>query len=153
MNPHHGEKKESADGEIVNAVAVGALVGALILGIAGRLATALVAVATGYPANLSLAGIFQVAISGAIFGAVGGLFLLLSGRILPDRPALAGLSVGIVLFLLSLALTYFSRGMTLEMDGPLPLTLAVSALVFVAFAFIAQKISKVGADPREAESD
>ena len=62
--------------EMPSALVAGAVTGALILGIAGRGATAVVSLLSGSPLNLSLRGVSEVVIVGTLVGAIGGVLLL-----------------------------------------------------------------------------
>jgi len=78
-------------------VATGAAVGAVIVGLGGRCATAALAVVLGAPANLSASGLVESGIVGAVWGAVGALVLLGIDRTGPSHTP-RGVSTGVVTF-------------------------------------------------------
>lgn len=115
-------------------LSAGVAAGALILGLAGRAATAGVAGITGHATNLSLRGGLEAVGVGAIVGAAGGLVLLalaaLGARPGPRR----GIAVGGVLFAASFALGWFREQVVTGGAGAvLVLTLVVVAAVYVVF--------------------
>ena len=80
----------------------GAGLGALVLGVGGRVAMRVIAEATTGTSGFSLGGTVTVVFLGAVSGAVGGLLLLLARRLLrrwPPAPTVA-------FWLLLLALTF-----------------------------------------------
>jgi len=121
-------------------VLVGAALGAVVLGLGGRVATAALARATGRATNLSFGGLAEVLLVGTAAGALGGL-LLLAARRLPVRgSAVRGLLVGIVLFLLSLLVAYVGHGAHLGENVKQALTLAVAAAVFVVYGIALDRL-------------
>ena len=66
-------------------IVLGALVGAAFLGVGGRAAMRVFAIASGVPAGFSIGGSVTVVFLGAVSGAAGGLFLVLSRRLFPTR--------------------------------------------------------------------
>jgi hypothetical protein len=113
-------------------VATGAAVGAVILGLGGRLATAAVALVLGVPANLSAAGLVESVIVGSIWGAVGTMVLVGEDRTRASR-APRGVVTGIVTFLGSMLFaTALGHGPDLGRAEGRVTTLTVAA-VFVLF--------------------
>ena len=116
------------------AILLGAAVGALVLGLGGRAATAGLALITSREVNLSLHGLLEVLLLGAVIGGVGGLLLLLVRRLPRLGRAGRGMLLGAGLFLASGLVSWFSCGMKLGM-GVQPYTLAAVALVFLIYGF------------------
>ena len=63
------------------ALLAGSVSGAIVLGIIGRAAMAVEAVATDSPTNLSLRGALEFVVLGGLAGSVGGLLLLLARKL------------------------------------------------------------------------
>jgi hypothetical protein len=61
-------------------VVTGAVLGAVVPGLGGRLATAVLAAALGVPANLSAVGLAEATLVGSIWGVVGATVLLAIDR-------------------------------------------------------------------------
>jgi membrane associated rhomboid family serine protease len=59
---------------------VASALGALVLGIGGRVLMRIIALANGSPGGFSVAGSLEVVAAGALFGALGGLILLVIDR-------------------------------------------------------------------------
>lgn len=66
-------------------ILLGALVGTIVLGVGGRGAMRVFAIATHVPAGFSLGGSMTVVFLGAVSGAAGGAFLVLSRQLFPAR--------------------------------------------------------------------
>lgn len=66
-------------------ILLGSVVGTVILGVGGRVAMRVFAIATNVPGGFSLGGSTTVIFLGAVSGAAGGLLLVLSRRLLPTR--------------------------------------------------------------------
>jgi len=80
------------------ALALGTASGALLLGLGGRLAMRLFALATGRPGAFSLRGTLNVVFAGAVAGLIGGALLWAVERWLPRRPLPRGLAFGLLCF-------------------------------------------------------
>lgn len=117
----------------VRPLAAGAALGAAILGLLGRLATAALAVGLGHPANLGPRGLGESVVVGAVLGAVGGALVPLvrsRGGAPGMRP---GMVVGVLLFVVTTvtAVALGSVPGVLETTS-LP-TLVVVLVVFVIY--------------------
>ncbi len=111
------------------ACAAGAATGAVVLGVGGYLAMAGVALVSSGQANLSATGALESAGLGALLGLAGGLLL----HALAARPrGQRGVLVGLVLFVAAVAIGWLSGRIDFARPVIL-LTLAVAALVYVAF--------------------
>ena len=80
------------------ALALGTASGALLLGLGGRLAMRLFAVATGRPGAFSLRGTLTVVFAGAVAGLIGGVLFWAVERWLPRHTLLRGLVFGLLCF-------------------------------------------------------
>jgi peptidoglycan/LPS O-acetylase OafA/YrhL len=121
------------------ALLAGAVAGALILGLAGRLAMAAVALATGHPTNLSLRGLVMVTLVGAVVGALGGVLVLVLRRTYRGSGPARGLAAGAVMFLGSMLVAV----VTGKLPGVSPiqiLTLAVVAATFLVYGVSADAL-------------
>ncbi len=114
------------------ALATGAALGAVLLGLAGRLATAGLAVALGSPANLSAGGVLETMIVGSIWGAFGALVLSVEDRV-PASRVPRGILAGAVTFAGSMLFGWaLGHGPDLgRAEGRV--TTAVAAAAFVLF--------------------
>jgi len=113
----------------------GAATGVLVLGLVGRLATALVAVAAGRPSNLSARGLLEVAVIGALFGVVGGLLAWALRRALPGAGKARGVVVGGGLFAIALVWSWLGGHLEPSGDG-VWWTLAVVGAVFLVYGLV-----------------
>jgi len=83
-------------------VAVGAGVGALVLGIGGRSAMRGIAILSGAPPSFSFGGSLRVVLLGALAGLVGGLILLGLRALLPKRWLIQTLLFYVIILLITL---------------------------------------------------
>jgi len=63
---------------IISSILSGAIAGAIILGLMGRFALSIVSLSMGKSTNLSLSGMSEALIAGAIIGVVGQFLALIS---------------------------------------------------------------------------
>ncbi|MBD3224814.1 MAG: hypothetical protein GF313_08800 [Caldithrix sp.] len=110
-----------------------ALAGLLILGLGGRIATALIAVWSDSLANISIRGFLQVMIVGAIVGAVGGWLLHALRNTLQRRTIAGGIFMGLVLFLATTLLALLSGRLMVSASFIAVLTLFFAAGVFIIY--------------------
>jgi len=119
--------------EMPSALVAGAVTGALILGIAGRGATAVVSLLSGSPLNLSLRGVSEVVIVGTLVGAIGGVLLLVLKSVFRGAGPARGAMVGVVLFACS-ALVSWVKGKVAFSVAPTQLfTLIVAVTIFIVY--------------------
>jgi hypothetical protein len=85
-----------------NGVLVGAVVGAVVLGVGGRMVMRAIAQVTEQGVYFTLRGSMTVVGAGAAFGAVGGTLLVLSQWLFPDRRLLRWLSFWTACLLITL---------------------------------------------------
>ena len=109
------------------ALAVGAASGAVFLGAGGRFAMYLFATATARVSVFTVRGALNVVLAGAIAGAVGGLLLALTDRILPKQFLWRGLVFGVLSYLVAIP----------GFRPPLPLVFALFAPCFLAYGMVA----------------
>jgi len=83
------------------AVGLGAGIGALLLGVGGRLVMHLFALATAGTGSFTLQGSLSVVFTGAIAGAIGGALLALIDRFLPRRPAMRAAVFVIICYIIA----------------------------------------------------
>lgn len=121
---------------ILIALAAGAAVGALILGLVGRAATAGLALARGAPTNLSLAGVAQVIVYGAVLGALGSLAALPTRAHFPESHCARSALVAAVLFVGSLLFPLVRGRIRLGAGEAQLLTLVVAAAIFFVYALM-----------------
>ncbi len=122
-----------------SALFAGAIAGALILGLAGRLVLAGVALASGNPTNLSFRGLVMVTLVGAVVGAIGGILVLVLRRSYRGSGPGRGLAAGAIMFLGSILVAL----VTGKLPGISPiqaLTLAVVAAIFLVYGVSADAL-------------
>ena len=105
------------------ALLLGAVAGALFLGVGGRLAMHAFALATARSAGFTLGGSLSVVWAGAIAGVIGGLLLVLVERFMPQRLWLRGVLFAAICYLIA----------TPGFRPPRPLVFALFAPVFLAY--------------------
>lgn len=125
---------------ILLAVVAGAVSGIMILGLVGRLATALIALAVGVEMNLSGRGIFEVMTLGMVVGVVGGVVLFAMRRVARSPRVAHGVTLGIVLFVGSLVFESLGGGVTATTWSTYPLTIVVVGVVFIAYGVEMEKL-------------
>lgn len=117
----------------IRTLSAGAVAGAVILGLAGRAATAAVAAVAGLATNLSLRGMLEAVAVGTVVG-IAGAGILLALRAVGSRPGPgAGVALGLVLFAASFVLGWFRARIAFGTDGVLTATLIVVAAVYVVY--------------------
>src|SRR3989454_6179909 len=117
---------------------LGAAIGALCLGLGGRLAMRGFALATARASAFTLRGTLNVMFAGAIAGSLGGVLFLVVGRFLPARIWLRGLVFAGVCYVLA----------TPGFRPPRPLVFALFGPPFVAY-----RLALAGADEYLARSE
>lgn len=105
-------------------VLVSTLSGAIVLGIFSRLIMAAIALSIGKPTNLSVLGLVEVALVGALMGASGGVILLAIKKYMPPG-YYRGLTLGIVLYGGSLVFGIMGRRFTVG-ENPYAIIILVS---------------------------
>lgn len=123
--------------ELALALLAGAVTGTLVLGIAGRAATAGVALITGNALNLSLMGGLEVVIVGALVGAVGGVLLLVLRSVHGDSELARGITVGAILFVCSFLVAWVSGKIALGLSSIQLFMLGVVAIMFMVYGVCA----------------
>src|SRR5205809_8068515 len=97
---------------------LGAAIGAVCLGLGGRLAMRGFALATARASAFTLRGTLNVMFAGAIAGSIGGVLFLVVGRFLPARIWLRGLGVAGVCFVLGAPGLRPARPSAVSLFGP-----------------------------------
>jgi hypothetical protein len=113
----------------------GTATGVVVLGLGGRLATALVAIAAGRPSNLSARGLLEVVVVGALFGVVGGHLAWALRRALPGAGKVRGVLAGGGLFAIALLWSWLNGHLAPSGDG-VWWTLAVVGAVFLIYGLV-----------------
>jgi len=119
---------------MARALLAGAIAGGLILGIGGRIATLLVAIGAGRPANLSPAGVAETVIVGVVVGLAGGFLISV---FVAGTTVWRGVKVGLVLLVVTTLVAWW--GGRLILVGP-PIqfvTFGVVAAVYVIYGICA----------------
>ena len=122
---------------MANALWIGAAAGLLILGLSGRLITALLAWAWAMPTTaLTLRGALEPLIAGMIAGALFALPLPWLHRRLPQRPVSRRLTLGLLPFAASIAWLLI-KGKPGVWQWHSALTLAAVLLLFLLYGVVA----------------
>lgn len=119
--------------EAVLALAAGAITGALVLGVGGRLLMAALVLAAGGRPGFSFGGSIEVVMVGTAYGAVGGLLLLPLRQAVGGNRRLAGPLLGLVLFGLGWLTSRVGRAAAAGPGGRLAIVIGLAALAFVAY--------------------
>ena len=113
------------------ALTLGALVGAIFLGVGGRIAMRIFALMEGREPGFSVGGTLPVILMGAVFGVIGGFLLWLGRRLFKRSPIARG-----AMFWIPLT-TLFLKGLSPLTENSLmafaPFYLAYGAVVYRVF--------------------
>ncbi|MBU1699140.1 MAG: hypothetical protein KJ970_07775 [Candidatus Eisenbacteria bacterium] len=112
---------------------LGAAMGALIIGLLGRVVMVVVALAAAHNPNLSLNGILLVLLLGTFLGAIGGLVLLLTRSIFHLTGMAGGAVIGVLLFVLTCLITLLRGGLDTSRGPLLLVTLGSALLIFILY--------------------
>jgi len=126
--------------EVPLALFIGAVTGALVLGIIGRAATAGVGLITGNALNLSLKGGLEAVIVGTLVGAVGGFLLLLLRSVQGGSELARGITVGAILFVCSYLVAWISGKITFSLSSIKLFTIGVVAIMFIVYGVFADAL-------------
>ena len=126
--------------EIPSALIAGAVTGALVLGIAGRGATAGIALVTGNALNLSLRGVLEVLIVGTLVGAIGGVLLLVLKSVCGAARLARGAIVGVVLFSCSALVSWVNGKIAFSVAPTQLFTLIVMVIMFIVYGVCADAL-------------
>lgn len=122
------------------ALLTGAVTGAFVLGIAGRMATAVIALITGHAPNLSLSGGLEAVVVGTLVGAVGGIPLLAVRSVHSRSKLVRGTTVGGMLFICSgLGASIFGK-ITLGVSSVQLVMLGIVAIMFIVYGICADTL-------------
>lgn len=131
------------------AVAAGALSGALLLGIGGRLAMTALPLITGGRPSFSWGGSFEVVLLGAIYGLAGGGVLAYLRRRSPGGVLRRGLLLGAVMLAAAWATSSVGRSTASGAPVSVPLVVALSVIPFLGYGVLAEYLrQRWSAPPR-----
>jgi hypothetical protein len=119
---------------VLLALAAGALAGALVLGVGGRLLMAALVLLVGGQPSFTAGGSLTVVAVGTGYGAVGGLLVLLLLRRRPGGRLLAGVLLGLLLLGVAWLTSPVGRRAA---AGRLALILALAVPTFVVWGLLA----------------
>ena len=122
------------------ALVAGAVTGALVLGIAGRGATAGIALVTGNAVNLSLKGVLELVIVGTVVGAIGGVLLLVLRSVRGGARLARGAIVGVVLFACSILVSWVNGKIAFSVTPTQLFTLIVVVIMFMVYGVCADAL-------------
>ncbi len=126
--------------EVLLALLAGAISGALVLGIAGRVTMAGVALINGNSLNLSLKGVLEVVIVGTLVGTVGGGILFAFRSVYRSYGFASGIIVGVILFVSSTFLVVVSGSINFDMSFIQFLTLSFVFTMFMIYGVCASAL-------------
>ena len=129
--------------------------GALILGIVGRMSMAGVALFTGNTLHISMRGVLEVVIVGALVGAAGGILLLVLRRVYGVAGLVRGIIVGIVMFACSVLVYLLNGKSDYGLSHTQLLTVIVAAIIFMVYGICVDALLKPleGVDQRGSRMD
>jgi hypothetical protein len=118
---------------IAIALLAGAGVGLVILGIGGRIAMRIIALAAGQAPGFSVGGTFDVVLLGGLWGAPGGPIVLLLERLVTRRRTLHGVVLGVIGF--AAALLTVGRQLEGSVTQPpvWPIAVGLCGVLFLAY--------------------
>jgi hypothetical protein len=116
------------------ALAAGAVAGALVLGVGGRLLMAIVVLLAGGQPRFSTGGSFEVLVLGTGYGAGGGLLIPLLPRTVGARQRQAAALLGVLLFAVAWLTSSVGRGAA---AGRRPLIVLLALPAFVLWGILA----------------
>jgi hypothetical protein len=119
---------------VLLALAAGALAGALVLGVGGRLLMAALVILAGGRPSFTAGGSLTVVAVGTGYGAVGGLLVLLLLRRRTGARPLAGALLGLLLLGVAWVTSPIGRRAA---AGRLPLVLGLAVPAFVVWGLLA----------------
>jgi len=119
------------------ALVSGAISGALILGIAGRTAIALLSFITGNSLNLSLSGILQTIFLGIIIGSIGGMLLFIIKNLFRINRLNAAILSGLILFIGSIIFAMVIGTFVFEISFIQLGTLIIVVMMFLLYGVFA----------------
>jgi len=120
---------------ILLSMSLGAIAGSLILGLAGKIIMAILSLLVGSSTNLSLPGIFEAMIFGAVMGTVGGLLATGIKKIENLKRLNQSLVIGITLYAISILLSSLLSKIKINFFGLQFLTLIVVFGMYILYGF------------------
>jgi len=115
----------------------GAVSGALILGITGRMVIAIFSLITGNALNLSLRGILQSIFLGSIIGSIGGILLFIVINLFRINGFNSAILTGFILFIVSLFLAVVNGKFVLDISYTQFFTLIIVVMMFLLYGVFA----------------
>jgi len=123
-------------GGTLEVLLIGALAGAFVLGLGGRLAMRAVALAGGLPPAFSVGGTLEVLLIGALYGGAGGLFYELLARLRPEWHWPRAAILGVALFGFAAATSAAGRGAVAGVPQLRAVVLALFGVLFLAYGTV-----------------
>lgn len=118
------------------------LVGGLVLGIGGRLAMALIAVAAGRAPAFSLGGSAEVLLTGIAIGAPAGVVFIAARQYLSRLGRWKGALFGALVFVLLVLVPPPAARSAAAGVGQLPLTLGLFGALFMVHGMVVEAVIK-----------
>ncbi len=111
----------------------GGVIGAVVLGVGGRLVMRVVVIMAGGSAGFSVGGTLEVVTFGVLVGAVAGVGYLALRHVIPGHPALKGLIFGVLVYGALLLIPFESKNAAAgfpDLLGAIVLMFGVLMVVF-----------------------
>ncbi len=118
---------------VIMSMLSGAIAGVVILGLVGRFAMVIVALLVGSNASLSLSGIYEAVIVGTVIGVLGGLLHIPIGKIKGFSKLVQGITIGLILFTLSIMLSTLFSKIKIDISGAQLLTFTTIFGVYIVY--------------------
>lgn len=122
--------------KIIIVMLAGLAVGAVILGIGGRIAMRMVALAAGEKLRFSVGGTAEIILAGAGGGTLGGLLFLIVQRFVPQAGSRRGMKLGAALLAIAVVPLLLSLGGLVA-----PLQMIVATIVLFPALFLVYGIA------------
>lgn len=118
----------------------GAVSGAIVLGIGGRLAMRVVAVAAGYGGAFSFGGTIEIVLAAAVYGAIGGVALVALSPWLGVWGR--GITAGLGIFALGLGVSQAARSAADTVPDQARRALVLFALLFLVYGVLTSLVAQ-----------
>ena len=120
---------------IISSILSGAIAGAIILGLMGRFALSIVSLSMGKSTNLSLSGMSEALIAGAIIGVVGGLFHTQTSKMKYFSNSIRNIILGTTLFAISVFVSVLFMNLRVDFSVDQIFTFITIICMYIVYGF------------------
>lgn len=117
----------------IRSILSGAIAGAVVLGLIGRVAAEIISSLMGKSSNLSSPGIIEALFVGTALGIAGGLLHIQTRKIKLFNRLIQSIILGIILFSLSILVSVLFMNLKINFSPPQILTLVTVFCVFIIY--------------------